>query len=1414
MKKLFILLFVFVGSYAFAAGGACPAAAQYIDPTNPTGSNVTLSSLGVTSCYYIAASGLDTNTGTDEAHPWLHAPGMPNCSNTCSSATLTTGEGFIFRGGDTWHFGNSSSAPYTGGAWTWARAGGIGAPVYVGVDQTWFTGGAWARPILTEDNTPVASTGTPPNSPTVASCAHTVSAANNMILFTGMNNWIFDNFEITGYCWNNVPSFGNNNMFKMFGASSPNNDYFERNYIHGWSRTSAGPQADATAVDSSANTGPGWHFWFNVIDGQDSDIYAIGAFGAGFDGNDIAYNVLRYQGAANVSDNCYTVHDNLFEYIQNVTDGSTHSDIMFCFSEATKGAGSPNTFYNNVFRHIGTLNSQSVSYELSNQPPTGQTDYIFNNVSWDAQPGGSGQFDFHDNACTGCSGALVYFNNTLTSVTTAGTSTVLIGGPGAGSNTTTSVNNHFMTPSGNQIQTWQTAPNTELTPVYMTTANATAQGYTTSNDYQPTVNTNSTVTLAGTNETSGFCSHATLNNAAAEAACVLGTTHACTYNSTSHSISCPDITPPAKPSVGNWQGGAYQFTGGSIATPSCTPGTGTYTSNQTITCTGPVGATVCVSFNVAPTTDGAGHCLSGLAYFEPITANRTEILYAIATQSGQTDSSTASFTYTLNWGTCGPPTYSCNNTSQSTMPLPNPLPAMGTSSTVSPYQYAPGNSVGMNHIVTDNIPTSIGTGLRELRVTDDSGIWNGASSVCKNASGGTIPAHNNYNGDYSGNVTDLVWNTDSTFLIVAPAGQSSYCVVPFNPATFQVSNPVYSTRANPVVWSHMMPTVFYIQILGPVTFSVGSCPSNHWCLVQYDGTANMSSPVSTLLYDYNATGNCLQSSNTITWTGVTTISNDDSTFIVAMNDNLRAGGQDSGYLYTVWSRANGCAVMNTGWAYQSIASGSTTGSVATLTLTGALPDLFYNATTNTPQTNQTFKITGCAGTGYNLTGVTLTSVAPGSNQISYNAPSSSGSCGAGGLVQLMDAGHIGGTIWSDTGTPSGNILLYNAVNSTAGNICPTGAPCIPPNTPNNVGEGGPLHESFAPNNMGYSNGYALVGIHDCHAANPSGVACAGDIPSFWKLGTNNLIMFGLGGNAALSGDFWANSTGTPSGQIAYINPANICPTPTTCVGTIGGNPAETNFISTSGAPAGNNLAGFTFPYGMHISWNNAGPFNNLFVWSYTDSVTRLSGTPAINAVSGYPAINTLPAQSFQMGYQQEISGYPTANPGSKNTCNSGGGDSCIRQMAHTYTSTTGPVFQSQFFVGSVSQDGRYASFTSDWGGGLGATNASSNATILGGPIWVASTAYPANFVITPSTGNTSNHTYQAAGSCTTSSTHPNWTATTVSDNTCTWNYVGDQNARNDAFIVELTPQPSPALPPAPAPMFAESRDLRGAAPAE
>ena len=273
MKRFLILAAIIFGCAipAHAAGGACPTAAQYVNPANVTGPLVTLSSIGVTSCFYVADSGADTNSGTTEAAPFLHAPFMPNCASSCATAqsAFAAGEGIIFRGGDTWHYfsgtpliGLPSGWPTgtNGYAWRPTVSGTSSNPVYIGVDQTWFTGASWTRPIITNDNpsfkppSPVFTDGL---STSVSSCTFPQGNLDDVAII-GPTFYIFDNFEFTGMCFNDVNSnssqsgLNEHNYIKQNqgGGTGSSPRWFFNNYFHGWSHTPfACPGISTSAVD-------------------------------------------------------------------------------------------------------------------------------------------------------------------------------------------------------------------------------------------------------------------------------------------------------------------------------------------------------------------------------------------------------------------------------------------------------------------------------------------------------------------------------------------------------------------------------------------------------------------------------------------------------------------------------------------------------------------------------------------------------------------------------------------------------------------------------------------------------------------------------------------------------------------------------------------------------------------------------------------------------------------------------------------------------------------------------------------------------------------------------------------------------------------------------------------------------------
>jgi hypothetical protein len=544
---------------SLAWGGTCPSGATYTNPSNPTGSLVTLSNMGITSCYYIAASGSDSNDGASEArgHPWAHAPGMPNCTSKCASTTPTGGTGYIFRGGDTWHTGNSGATPYTGGMWLWTWSGSSSSFIYIGVDQTWYSGSSWIRPVLMGDNPtrPCAGSGPCP----VSNCTYQTGSNNALVHLSGVRYLTFDNFELTGLCWKNTNPGG---TFVWYGgavAGYQNPFNIQNLYIHGWTYTTAGRQGGGNGF-SGYNQNYGVTLQYNVIDGSDSDDLALNPFSQGTDTYIVQYNVIRHAGGTTVSNTCHILHDNLFEYMNNVSDNSTHTDIYMCYGEAgdssNPGNGTPNLFYNNVFRNIGTEYRNGVSSVLWLFPTAGTTDYVFNNVFHDYYIGNNTNYNNYCEGAANTCGAMLLFNDTEEAGLPNYTGCIICNIRGS---VITSVNNHWITNAGSTPSAvfGNTGSVTETTAVYQTINQAKKKGYNSAKDFAPTAASNATVTAKGTNETNSAC--ASFTDPTAVASCKNGTTLGCSYNSINHSVSCPAIGPIARPSNGAWNVGAYQY---------------------------------------------------------------------------------------------------------------------------------------------------------------------------------------------------------------------------------------------------------------------------------------------------------------------------------------------------------------------------------------------------------------------------------------------------------------------------------------------------------------------------------------------------------------------------------------------------------------------------------------------------------------------------------------------------------------------------------------------------------------------------------------------------------------------------------------------------------------------------------------
>jgi len=562
-------------SSALAAGGACPSAAQYLNAATNT-QNVTLSSLGITSCYYVAANGSDGNSGTSESSPWLHAPQMPSCSGNCAavqnqSGGVSAGTGIILRGGDTWHLGNSGASPYTGGAWDWNTGqypiGTASHPIYLGVDQTWYSGSTWARPILTGDNPVTQST-------TLGSCPYNITGAggqanNNIINFGNTEYIIVDNFEMLGLCESDNTSGGTpaqGNTYIRYPFTS--NMTFINLYMHGTSHIQYSCSGGSghcfnlfflgggCCVERGDSSNLGETIAYTIADNCDSDVNGAGLFVPGF--YNVYESVFRCQ-AQGIYGYLHTFHDNLLEIWSSPGDLYAHPNLL----ESDGEFNGTNAFYNNVVRHVcsgGVANCPNGLVGWLPQPKVGQSEYAFNNVMYDSNSiEGPMTMGGPINV-----GTLIYFNNTLQR---AGSGSSLFSCYPTNPPTApwTSTNDHIISDIANpytpQCTSQQIA--SPVTDLVMTNSTATSKSYASTQSYAYSPGTSSSPTVGVGTNLQSVCS--TLSGSsdpllqAAGTACKSDTTFGPAYNTTTHTVTGLARQALARPSSGSWDIGAYQF---------------------------------------------------------------------------------------------------------------------------------------------------------------------------------------------------------------------------------------------------------------------------------------------------------------------------------------------------------------------------------------------------------------------------------------------------------------------------------------------------------------------------------------------------------------------------------------------------------------------------------------------------------------------------------------------------------------------------------------------------------------------------------------------------------------------------------------------------------------------------------------
>lgn len=528
-------------------GGTCPTGANYLSTDGQ--SLVTLATLGITNCFFISKSGTasNSNNGTSESTEWTAMPGMPSCTATCASHTPAAGEGYIFRGGDTW--GASDLEYIYSGSF---GSGTASNPVYIGVDQTWFTGASWTRPVF--------------------SCAGATCSTNTKGHYFTMGNTgtqfiIIDNFEFTGL------HTATEQQYISLGGS---HDIVENNYFHGWDHVGAASDSGQAVATQSSVQGDALRF--NVCDGSDTTKDMMGCHGSTngatawkqFYGNVSQWVVNGQNGSID------TAHDNFTAHIVNSFNPGHANAWQITGSTSTTNV----TFYCNLLTDV--QNGGDGQYWWGQGDNSGNIWYEFDNIEYATAAGNNINFSQNANG----SGTHFCFNNTLECGSVANGLNPCINGAGVVHPLNLHLlNDHCIASTTNSCSNGVGSGLTlsESNSLVQSLAQANANSsphfdqYTESQTFafSPVAATNSTVG-AGLNEQS-LCSTISAFDTLAGVACQDDTGYACTYNTSNHTVTCPQRTKVPRPALAPWDIGAFQF---SSSGPPSPPGTLTVTATN------------------------------------------------------------------------------------------------------------------------------------------------------------------------------------------------------------------------------------------------------------------------------------------------------------------------------------------------------------------------------------------------------------------------------------------------------------------------------------------------------------------------------------------------------------------------------------------------------------------------------------------------------------------------------------------------------------------------------------------------------------------------------------------------------------------------------------------------------------------
>jgi hypothetical protein len=405
--------------------------------------------------YYVDyLTGDDNNDGTVRSVPWRHAPGMNGCSGICLMTVLNPGDRVIFKGGVVW---DSQAFPML-----ITRSGTQTAPIYFGVDQTWYAGSTWGRPIFDLGGVVFS------DSPVVVFSSDFIS---------------FDNFEIRNAQLNLAsewPARGNITVDGGTGATIQNC------YIHGWSINNAktfGPIAAGIAFVDEASNGTVSNC---VLDGSPAETAATAIYG----GRLIQGNVIQDVSSAIVivsDEEDVDISSNRIFRIGHSLDSTQVANGIEVWGAAE--------IYNNV---IHDLFPTATAISLQSASPSNTfAQYVYNNLVWNIGNISAVQVTPY----WGKAPNQFIYNNTI-QAGAAGCLQVVPESIAAGN--LTIVNNHCISDQTSlPAWCWNAAQGNSncgsvSNPVFignvlMTASTAAAQGYSIASSFQPSVPSNGTV---------------------------------------------------------------------------------------------------------------------------------------------------------------------------------------------------------------------------------------------------------------------------------------------------------------------------------------------------------------------------------------------------------------------------------------------------------------------------------------------------------------------------------------------------------------------------------------------------------------------------------------------------------------------------------------------------------------------------------------------------------------------------------------------------------------------------------------------------------------------------------------------------------------------------------------------------------